>query len=292
MDDLLSPVKITTTGDIRRADDQIVVIASRQEPHTNSQYPFHSPEDALAALKSKPDFDLLTGVLQWLDPARIRDDHFNVKVPGPKVSQILFVLVEEIIPNYWRVLKDGGSSNKDKQVKLIVRCLSSIAGIGVIIARLRVLLDLKDEAPNQSKNKGMGKNPLIEDMLDVLQSVVHRDSFLSRTWKDLSSLVTNSSQRNLMWKELISSVAGGRVLSIAGEADHKLNESDSNVKDRSWLGDGNQYSTWLGRNVAYMITLLDQDNVEAQRPLARLLEKALKLGYTGEQSQVNTTNDI
>ena len=292
MDDFLTPVKITATSDIQCVDDQLVAISSKQKSHTCGEHRLNSPEDALAALKSKPDVDLLTKVLQWLNPARIRDDHFNVKVPGPKASRILLVLVEEIIPNYWRVLKDGRFSNKDMQIKLIVRCLSSIAGIGVIITRLRGLLDSKDEAPNQSKNEEMGNNPLIEDMLDVLQSIIHRDSFLSKTWQDLSSLVMNSSQRSLMWKELISCVAGGRVLSIVGEADHKLNENDSSIKDRSWLGDGSQYSAWLGRNIAYMVTVLDQDHVEAQKSIARLLEKALKLGYTGEQSHVNTINDI
>ena len=292
MNDLLTPIKITTIGDVERADDQQFAVTSTQKSRTKEERYLNSPQDALEVLKSKPDLDQLTRVLQRLDPARTRNDDFNIKVPGPKASPILYILVEEIIPSYWRVLKEGPSSNQSQQIKLIVRCLGSVAGIGVIITRLRVLLDSKDETPKEIKSEGVGNNPVVEDMLDVLQSVLCKNSFLLRTWEDIVSLVTNHSQRNLMWKELTSFVAGGRILSSASEADHKLNESSSSIRDRSWLGDGAQYASWLGKNIAYMITTPDQDNGEVQKALARVLERALKLGYTGEYDQFDALNNV
>ena len=284
MNELLNPVRTTTTSDIQRAHDQLVAVPPGEKRCGHVKRAFQSPEDALEVLQSKPDLDLLIRVLQWLDQSCIRNDQFNIKVPGPKATPILFVLVENIIPDYWRHLKDGNSSEQDKQVKLIVRCLSSIAGIGVIITRLRILLDRTDEAQSHSKSEGNGKDFLIADILDVLQHVAQKDKFLLRIWKDNISLITNIPQRNMMWKELISSVAAGRILSLAGEADHILNKSSASIKDRSWIGDGNQYAAWLGRNIAHMITTLEPNDTEAEKALARLLDKALKLGYTGERS--------
>ena len=285
MNELLNPVRITTTGDIQRADDQLIAIPSEQKRQARGENVLKTPEDALETLKSKPDLDLLTKALQWLDPARTRNDQFNIKVPGPKAAPILFVLVEYTIPDYWTLLKDERSIGQNEQSKLIVRCLSSVAGIGAIAARLRVLLDVKHGTPNLSQVEGKEDNPLIRELLDVLQSVLQKDTFLLKIWKDIKSLVADISQQNLLWKELISLVAASRILSLAGEADHILNKSSSSIKDRSWLGDGSQYAAWLGRNVAHMTTTLELDDIEAQKVLGRLLDKALKLGYIGEQSE-------
>lgn len=283
MNELLNPVRITTIGNIQRADDQLVAIPAETKRQEHGKNILRTPEDALENLKSKPDLDLLTKALQWLDPARTRNDQFNIKAPGPQAAPILFVLVENIVPNYWTVLNDERSLGQNKQSKLIVRCLSSIAGIGALAARLRVLLDVKHGTPNPSQVEGKEKNPQIEDLLDVLQSVLQKDTFLLRVWRDIKSFVANISQRSLMWKELISSVAASRILSLAGEADHILNKSSPSIKDRNWLGDGSQYAAWLGRNIAHMTTTLESDDIEAQKALGRLLDKALKLGHIGEQ---------
>lgn len=286
MNGLLTPLKTIKTADVQGTDDHLVPIVSTEKLPANRDHALQSPEDALEALKSKPDLDLLTRVLLWLDPARERDDHFTIKVPSPKAAPIIFVLVEDIILNYWRVLKE----DQDKPKKLLVRCLSSIAGLGAISARLRALLDLKD-AHNHSKSQESGKNLFIEDLLDVLQNILKKDIFVAMMWKEISSLVTNMPQRFLMWKELVSFIAAGRILSLAGEADHVLNESSSSIRGQSWLGDGNQYATWLGRNIVHMIAALEKQDIEAQKALVQLVGKALTLGYTGERNELDASID-
>ena len=281
MDKLLIPLKTTTTAHAQDGGDYLTPIDTKQNHRTTSDHILNTPEDALEALKSKPDLDLFTKVLVWLDPDQKRNDSFNIKVPSPKVAPIIFILIEEIIPNYWRVLKEGHYRLK----KLILRCLSSIAGLGAITARLRVLLDLKDNAQQDVESTGNGKSLMIEDMLDILQNILKKDVFIAKMWEDISSLIFSVPQRTLMWKELISSIAEGRILSLSGEADQILNKSNATIKDRVWLADGNQYAAWLGRDIDYMIKTLKPHDNEAQKALTRLLEKALKLGYTGEQSQ-------
>ncbi len=288
MDGLLTPLKTIKTADIQSIDDQLLHIAPGHKSHKITDHVLQSPEDALEVLKSKPDLDLLIKVLLWLDPARESSDQFVIKVPGPKTAPIVFILVEEIIPNYWRVLNEG----QKIPLKLIIRCLSSVAGLGAISSRLRVLLDIKEDAQNHSKNQEFGKSLLIEDLLDVLQKIVKKDAFVLKMWKDIGAMVSNVPQRALMWKELISFVAAGRILSLAGEADHILNKSSLSIKAQSWLGDGNQYAAWLGRNIAYMMAVLDKKDTKARRALAQLVCKALTLGYTGERSGLYTFTDI
>ncbi len=288
MNGLLTPLKTIKTADVQVTDDHLVPLVSAQKLHAIRDHTLQSPEDALEALKSKPDLDLLARVLLWLDPARERNDHFTIKVPSPKAAPIVSVLVEEIIPNYWRVLRE----DQDKPRKLLIRCLSSVAGLGAISARLRALLNLKEDARNRNRSQEFSKNQLVEDILDVLQNILKKDAFVARMWKEISSLVPNIPQRSLIWKELVSFVAAGRILSLASEADHMLNESSPSIKDQSWLGDGSQYATWLGRNIAYMTAALEEEDAEAQKALVRLVGQALTLGYTGERTELDAFIDI
>lgn len=283
MNGLLTPLKTIKTADVQVTDDPVVPLVSVQNIHANRDHTLKSPEDALDALKSKPDLDLLTRVLLWLDPARESNNYFTVKIPSPRAAPIVFVLVEEIIPNYWRVLKE----DQNKPRKLLIRCLSSVAGLGAISARLRALLNLKEDARDRNESRESSKNLLVEDTLDVLQNMLKKDAFVYRMWKEISSLVPDIPQRSLVWKEFVSFVAAGRILSLASEADHVLNESSSSIKDQSWLGDGNRYATWLGRNIAYMTAALEDDDAEAQKALVRLVGQALTLGYTGEQTELD-----
>lgn len=279
MEGLLTPVK-TTIFDTISAEPHLAVVEFKSPNGQPKNGTFQSPEDILNALKSKPDSELLTKVLRWLEPGAVKPDKINTKIPSPKAAQIIFLLVSEIIPDYWVTWQGADNPVLLNQKKLLLRCLSSVSGLGAVAARLRVFIDLTEDARSEAKVTQGSKSKALEELLDVLESLLQGKKFISRIWTDISSLVSIPSQRRLLWRDFITTIAGGRVLSLAAEADHIVNQSSPDTRKRCWLGDGSQYSSWLGQNLAY--SLIGQvQNLEA---LAQLFSRALKLGHTGEST--------
>lgn len=279
MEGLLTPVKTTISGTIS-AEPHLAVFESKSPNGQSKNGTFQSPEDILNALKSKPDSELLTRVLRWLDPGAVKPDQFNTKIPSPKATQIIFLLVSETIPDYWVTWQGADNPILLNQKKLLLRCLSSVSGLGAVAARLRVLIDLKEDARSEAKVTQGSKSRALEELLDVLESLLQGEKFISRIWTDISSLISNPSQRTLLWRDFITTIAGGRVLSLAAETDHVVNQSSPDSRQRCWLGDGIQYSSWLGQNLAYSLRGPVQ-NLEA---LAQLFSRAMKLGHIGESN--------
>ena len=282
MEELLTPLKTSTHTGSGHTENNLVAIDSGQEKPPNQVYIVRSPDDALNALQSKPDFDLLKKVLQYLDPTVVEGDAFNIKIPGPKTAQIIFVLVADIVPDFWKLLGSNATSVHRKQEHLLLRCLSSVSGIGAITGRLRMFLDIKDNAHRDGSSSINNKAQVLEDLLEVLERLLRGDSFLFNIWIDVHSLPLKSPQRTLLWKDFIATLAGGKLLSYAAEADHAVNESSPDAREGSWLGDGCQYSSWLGKNLAYMLMKFKGERGEDWKSLAQLFSRALSLGYTGE----------
>lgn len=280
MEALLNPLKTTVISDPDRTEPYLV---AHEAEHTNTSaqnYVLQCPEDALEALKSKPGSDLLVRVLQWLESSTHNTERFNIKIPSPKAAQIIFVLVAEIIPDYWNSLT--GTSVQLKQKRSLLRCLSNISGIGAIAARLRFFLNLEDNPQREGQSSLKSKTQGLEELLGVLESLLNGNGFVFSIWIDIYSLFSNLSQRALSWKEFTTTLAGGRLLSLAAEACHVINETSSNASRGSWLGNGSQYCAWLGENVAYLLMNFDGKQVEDWKALALLVNRALKLGYTDQ----------
>lgn len=277
MEGLLTPVK-TIISDKTSAEPHLAVLEFKSPNGQPKNGTFQAPEDILNALKSKPDSELLTRVLRWLDPGAVKPDQFNTKIPSPKTAQIIFLLVSETIPDYWVTWQRADNPTLLNQKKLLLRCLSSVSGLGAVAARLRVFIDLKEDARSEAKVTQGSKSKALEELLDVLESLLQGKKFISRILTDISSLISIPSQRTLLWKDFITTIAGGRVLSLAAEADHVVNQSSPDSRQRCWLGDGSQYSSWLGQNLAYSL-IGHVQNLEA---LTQLFSRALKLGHVGE----------
>lgn len=283
MEQLLTPVRTTATSHLELAENQLVPVSSSSKPQINLEHDLKTPQGVLEALHSSPDHRLLTRSLRWLDATVGQQHGFNIKVPGPKAAEIIFTLVGDTIPNYWRVLKTDRSTGESKQQKLITRCLSSVAGIGAIMTRLRVLLDPKEETQDRNVAREDKNCTLIEDLIDVLENILIKDIFIMSIWKDVNSSILSIPQRVLLWKDFVQAVVAGRLLSLAAEADHALNRSSLRIQEGSWLANGSQYCNWLGKNIAYMVTAIEDNEQEAQKAVAQVLGKALKLGHNGER---------
>lgn len=273
MQDLLIPVITRATN---RPGSEADASHIGPSPNERSISEVCSPDDALHALKSQPSIEELSDAIHWLDPRKGEDGSFNIKAPSPKASQIIFALINDVILSYWSVLKVPGHASLRN---ILVRCLNSISGIGAVASRLGILLK---ELSVQSRSDRSGKIQQIEDLIQLLEQMFDKDNFMLSSWNDLSLLVLDKSKRTLAWKELTSLLAGGRILSLAAETDHIINESSMSFIESSWLSDGSRYSAWLGRNCACMADRSRIDNQDERRAVTLLFSKVLTLGYTGK----------
>ncbi|SLM40090.1 Telomere length regulation protein, conserved domain [Lasallia pustulata] len=282
MEELLTPLKTTATSNLAGSGTHLVEAKLLEETHSDLNRRLDSSEAALDFLSSKPGLEALLRVLDWLDPKTAAHGHFNIKLPGPKAAQIINVLVNVIVPDYWATLSGQQTSIHLKTKRLLLRCLSSVAGIGAITTRLRSLVTSYRDGGDSKKIGGVDDSEALRDVRDVLESILEKDTFITSIWTDISLSTTTVSARSLLWKELISILATGRLLSVAAEANEIFNTGSSKIQEGSWVGDGNKYSSWLGRNVGAMAIHFKEEDVEAWKEAARLLGKGLTLGYVDQ----------
>ena len=280
MEDLLKP---TRTRLITQAD-QLIPVQSKVLAKTKNKVVLSTPEDALRGLQSQPDVDLLAQILGWLFTPNIIEECINIKLPGPKSALIINALVNDIVPIYWETLKESESSSHTRIRKLLLKSLASIAGIGALISRLRFLVSVRKSSDAQARIQKL----TVEDgqsicvVIDVLESVLEDSSAVLNIWKGIQLSNLKGSHRSLLWKELISVVAAGRLLSVAAQAHMVLNENSLSIEEGSWLGDGRTFSAWLGRSISYMISSKETTfSSEETKEVTTLLSKAMTLGYNG-----------
>lgn len=276
MPDLLTPLHTRTRTEADRTEHQLVPVETQKSE--KSVFAINRPEDALEALRSKPDYATLGRTLRWLNRTVQRVDDFNIKKPGPKAAQIIFTLINDIVPDYWETLSAEGS----KKTSPLIQCLSSVAGIGAIISRLRLLLGQLRDAQKPAQVTSASKTHPVEILLSVLETVLAKEDFLTALWHDIESYNLPPSQKSLQWKEFVSLVASGKVLSIASEVNLTLSELSPSIKAGSWVGDGSQYAAWLGRCMQQTVITVKDDDVEGGKALSQLLSKGLTLGYTDQ----------
>ena len=281
MGDLLTPLHTKAISKSDQAENQLRPISRTQAKHEKQSLSLDSPEDVFEALRLRPDPPTLSRALRWLESAAAQDDGFNIKKPGPKAAQIIFVLVNEIVPDYWYVPSERGESGRAKEKPPLKQCLSSVAGVGAIASRLKLLVGSLKESRNRAAVSSVNRTQPVETILDVTENVLAKDDFITTVWSDVCSFNLQSTQRFLQWRELVSLLASGKLLSIASEASHTLNDLSASVKAGSWVGDGSQYAAWLGRNFQHMVRILEGNDMEGRKAVSQMFSKALTLGYTG-----------
>lgn len=275
MPDLLTPLHTKTRTEADHSEDQLRPVEA-QKPE-KAVFPIRNPEDVLQALRAKPDHATLSRALRWLNRTAEQVDEFNIKKPGSKAAQIIFTLVTDIVPDYWEILRGQGGHN----TRLLVQCLSSVAGIGAITSRLRLLLTFLKDSQKPAEVTVVSKTEPVEILLSVLETILAKEGLLTTIWLDIEGCNLPSSHKSLQWKEFVSLVASGKVLSVASEANLTLGDLSPDIKDWSWVGDGSQYAKWLGRSLQHAVKAVKNDDVEGQKALSQLLSKGFTLGYTG-----------
>lgn len=169
--------------------------------------------------------------------------------------------LETTVPDFWNAI------SKKERGKLS-QCLRSVTGLGGIVARLRFLVK---DAESQLGVKGQ-----VEELLDLLQGIMGVEEFVHGIWA--SGEGTTGVRRGIVWKEFVTLVGGGKVLSVAAEAESVLGRGG---RER-WVGDGKKFTAWLGREISKAGSKIEVAEGGGEwKALAMLLSRAFSLGYSG-----------
>lgn len=256
----VSSKKITPTKSLIQEVDTLNI---------QDQVQIDSTETALDALKNQPSRGTVNNTLLYLTT-----DGFSLVLPGPQNASIAHQLVTDTVPNYWRTLKAAPESD------LFVQILRNPTGLGHLITRLRTLItDSRDQ-----KASGGARNTLehIEDALDLIDRIITANETSERVLKDILARAKNTNQKRLLWKEYLAQTASGRLLSVVAEAEDVLRKGETS-RARTWMGEGNEYAAWLGRNAAEVMLSVDTSDDHAAASID-FSTKLLALGYTGISS--------
>ena len=233
------------------------------------------PDDARAILKSQPDGEDLSAVVQYLQYGIDGRHDFNVQIPGPKSSQIINALVTVTIPDQWLQLRSSNLPKRDAQLKRsIITCLTSVAGIGALLMQIRRL-----SSTSTSRN-----DQVLEDAISILSWVL-TDRNIIRCFLSISTkYFTTEASRRAFWQEVTALLAGSKVLTTIAQVFATVQDLNVRLGGCTWLGNGSEYSKWLSRNISGAAIDLNSPidpNNETLRMLGQLLKRGLSLGYRG-----------
>ncbi|KAL8920944.1 MAG: hypothetical protein Q9208_005970 [Pyrenodesmia sp. 3 TL-2023] len=269
MGDLLVPVTTTTLHSVdERVDGHRESSSVAPEVRSSKQ--------ALETLRSRPQQRALLKALRWIC------GNVDINSHTPLVSQLIHALVNDILPDHWRDPNVHESGNGRKIKGLIVRLVSNVGGVSAIATRMRLLTNAKAESEPENQRPESGRAALLADLLSLLESVLENNGFLSSIWSNLNTSVPPP-RRRLLWKELVTLLGSGRVLSIASEADLCVAKGSPAIYKRSWISHGSEYSAWLGRNLGRFMEGSQGTDMYHERAWAQMLERATSLGHTGRQ---------
>lgn len=280
MDGLLTAIKtvkqdsnhsLTTVESGRRSD----ALTNPNVPDLDEEL---NPNQIIDVLRSQPSSEQVSAVLAALDPFNKTKIHnVDIRVPGPVSAQILQTLVSTTIPDHWASVVGNEKKLKSPKIRAaLLRCLSSVAGIGSLVARLRSLIASARASSQQTQ--GSSSHSAIQDTLSVLAALVEPKDFLLRLYSDNLSLYDNHTRQKVSWNELVSLIASGKIVSTAAEALTVANEIQ--LSSITWVGDGRLYASWLGVNISHFISKLDVSDESGWSFVASFTERALSLGYS------------
>ena len=245
-------------------------------PDVASVPTIEAPEEALRLLRSQPSPSDLHAALNYL--LYSQDNRFNIRVSSPLAAQITNSLVNVIIPDYWRALRED-YKRKGSTAQMLLLSLKSISGLGALLARLRSLTAEIEQTKKSSEAKLSTEH--LEDTLQVLEQLIFGDDFVSYIWASIAKLISNEMQRTVAWKEFVSQTASGKMASLVAQAHDSIKKRDTATSE-SWIADGRSFARWLGRNLAYMVASLNRTESEAFKAASQLLGRTLGLGYAGK----------
>lgn len=283
MDELFTPVSTTYIKDSGEPQLKEVKAASKESLQRPSNHAISNTDEALEALKSQPDYELLVQTLKYLDGTRA------TAYPSPKSAALIQALVSDIVPNYWTILHEGSEDDEvsdKKDLDLLISCVSNVTSLNSILAHIKPLL----RQASQQKHHGEAADIKlhIEIFLHLLSTILSTSCGISRVWQNSVSQVPDAALKKLQTQTLLSITAGGKILSAASEAIGIVG-GDKSPKQCLWLGNGEEYTTWIGKNVC---SLAQNAEDSSQMQLCfDLVQRTMSLGYFGLSSNYHARSE-
>ncbi|TVY71236.1 DNA replication checkpoint protein tel2, partial [Lachnellula suecica] len=284
MEGLLTPVSTSYKSQKKQEEAILIEVPKATKLITKPKFQTSDPEEALEILKNEPDHETLTSTLQFLGNF---GPNFNIISPSPIASQLVHVLISEILPNYWNVLYEPekqtlkGGKRKTKQspdLKLFLACLRSVTGLNAVILALKRHIQASKET-----KKAVG-GPKVQDILTILlqalSTLLEGDQIVQGIWKAVWTTSDPPSKQKAIWNEFLGLVGGGKILGTAAEAEDVANDLNKKVGERHWIADGSLYSSWLAVNITHWAKTLPIDSENERKSCSELLAKSFRLGYT------------
>ena len=247
-----------------------------QKSYLKEVAPASLPDDAREILKGQPEVEDLAAVLQYLQYGIEGKHDFNVRVPGPKASQIINVLVTITIPDLWQPLQQRRLSTQHAKLKTnLLASLTSVAGLGALLMQIKRL---------SATNTGQ-QVPLLVDTVTVLVSVLTGSQVLSTFLSDAIKITGTEAQRVVFWQEVTSLFAGSKVFSAMAQVFVTHPDLEGLPESKRWIGDGVEYSKWLAKNISAIAidaTAPTTGDNQQLKMLSQVLKRALNLGYRGK----------
>ena len=280
MESLLNPISTKTVKNINASEhDERALKTFGLDTHHHSLP--QTPEAVINLLNHQPSVHSLSQALQFLSKTCFtkREDGFNILLPNPKSAQVVYSLVNDILPHFWPSLSKPQDPEAIKPRNRLLQCLRSSSGLGAILTCLRSKID--EIQGNKSK-----ENDALKVFCDFLQYLLHGDVFLLVLWTSLYSFETRHGRAEMSWKELVNVIASGRLISTAAESEALLREKSVDIHESIWIADGALFAKWLGQNLRHMVQNLDEHRWGngGQQSVLLCFSRALGLGYTSESS--------
>lgn len=276
MDELLRPVSRTYVKSEVTKEPLLQKVHASSRPASTPKFKPTSLQDIVEALSHEPDYDTLISALRFVIEGGPVGEHFNVGAPGPEAARIIQILVTEIVPNYWAVIKESSPEGEASDLALLLDSLRSLAGLNAILLRLRTLTQEQKLQATEVKRSDVLLNLRIT--LELLCEILGGDDSLSSLWANTSATADDMKQR-ILSRDFVNVIAGGRTISFSAEAESLISQETKG--ETVWVADGIEYTKWLTRNI---ISWSKRAELPVEKLLADLLSKALRLGYSGTSS--------
>lgn len=277
MDELLRPVKtkITVVEETKVGPDESPKLTARIE----------SPEDALQTLKESPSWSQLQEVMTFL--IKSKDGSFNIKQPGALAAQLIQALITRTLPDFWTLLKKEKALAPTKP--MFAAALLSVSGLGALSSRLKVLTVACSSAAKPGQTS---VSPLqLRAVLEVIEEMLRPETMFTSLWTDCVFLGQTLLQRTVLWKEFVSLVASGKLMSSFAEAEEILIKSGERYQPL-WVSKGTEYTRWLAQNISQMVKVANTDDTEIFSAAKTICSKALALGYSGKSRTLDCVSLI
>lgn len=273
-----TPPAASTVAPTHQRHDSAVFI---QKDYLKENAPPTLSDDAREILKCQPGLEDIEAVLAYIQYGIDGQHDFNIKLTGPKSSQLVLVLVTTTIPDLWPNLslsELGGAAKRMR--KTLLQALFSVTGLEALLERIRF-----HTRPSANNNR-----QALGTYIDFLSNLLEGSEIVLNFLSDAIALYEKKVQRRLFWQSIVSLLAGSKVLSSTASILNTVAETGSTLHVPNWLMNGEDYSKWLARNVVKASIELASKETRAWSNLSQFLKRSLSLGYKGMSDDLHSWN--